>query len=109
MSLPLSVELVGISIVNLAEFFLQVRSEVDAGVEVFPDEGVVLNISDKHNDEIVCIAGGRLLDIVLLGHISSGEIPDTVHRDYSYVLYGSQQILLKMKNDCLKSKLKIKP
>ena len=81
---------------------------MDGGVEVFPDEGVVLNISDKHSEK-VCIAGGRLLDIVLLGHISSGEIPNTVHRHYSYVLYGSQQILFKMIDDCLKSKLKIKP
>ena len=42
--LPLAVELVGVAGVDFSELLLEVGGEVDGGVEVLPDQGVVLNI-----------------------------------------------------------------
>ena len=50
---------------------------MDAGVEIFPDEGVVLHV----------------LDIVLLGDIAGGEVSDTIHGHDTNVLNGPQQVL----------------
>ena len=47
--LPLSVELVCFTVVNLPELLLQVRSQVNRGVEIFPDESVVLHVPDKQD------------------------------------------------------------
>ena len=71
--LPLSVELVSISSINLPELLLKIWSKVDGRVEILPDESVMLNILDK----------------ILLGHISCGEVPNSIHRYYTYVFYGS--------------------
>ena len=60
--IPLPIESISLSCIDSLEFLLQVRRQMDAGVEIFPDESVVLHI----------------LDIVLLGHIASGEVPDTI-------------------------------
>ena len=71
---PLSVELVWRSCVDLVEFFIKVGSEVDGGVEVLPDEGVVLHV----------------LDVVLLRHVARGQVPDAVHGHDADVLNSSQ-------------------
>ena len=42
--LPLTVELVGIASVDFPELLLEVGGQVDGGVQVFPDQGVVLHI-----------------------------------------------------------------
>ena len=42
--LPLTVKLVGIASIDFSELLLKVGGEVDGGVEILPDEGVVLNI-----------------------------------------------------------------
>ena len=52
--LPFSVESVSLPRVNSFELFLEVGGEVDGGVEVLPDEGVMLHV----------------LDEVLLGHVT---------------------------------------
>ena len=44
MPLPLSIESVSFSCIDPLELLLQVGSQVDAGVEVLPDESVVLHI-----------------------------------------------------------------
>ena len=59
------------------ELLLQVGSQMDAGVEVLPDEGVVLHI----------------FNVVLLGHIASCEVSDTIHGHDTNVLNGTQQVL----------------
>ena len=61
--IPLPIESISLSCIDSLEFLLQVRRQMDAGVEIFPDESVVLHI----------------LDIVLLGDIASSEVPDTIH------------------------------
>ena len=63
MPLPLSIESVSFSCIDPLELLLQVGSQVDAGVEVLPDEGVVLHI----------------LDVVLLGHVTCCQVSDSVH------------------------------
>ena len=42
--LPLTVELVSIASVDFSELLLEVGGQVDGGVQVFPDQGVVLHI-----------------------------------------------------------------
>ena len=61
--LPFSVESVSLPRVNSFELFLEVGGEVNGGVEVLPDEGVVLHV----------------LDVVLLGHVTRGQVPDPIH------------------------------
>ena len=60
---PFSVESVSLPRVNSFELFLEVWGEVDGGVEILPDEGVVLHV----------------LDVVLLGHVTRGQVPDPIH------------------------------
>ena len=74
MPLPLSIESVSFSCIDPLELLLQVRSQVNAGVEVLPDEGVVLHV----------------LDVVLLRHVARGQVPDAIHRDDADVLNCSQ-------------------
>ena len=50
---------------------------MDRGVEVFPDEGVVLHV----------------LDVVLLRHVASGQVADAVHRHNADILDGTEEIL----------------
>ena len=50
---------------------------MDGGVEVLPDEGVVLHV----------------LDVVLLRHVARGQVADPVHRHDSDVLDGAEKIL----------------
>ena len=47
---------------------------MDRGVEVFPDEGVVLHV----------------LNVILLRHVARGQVPDAIHRDDADVLNCSQ-------------------
>ena len=75
--LPFSVESVSLPRVNSFELFLEVGGEVDGGVEVLPDEGVVLHV----------------LDVVLLRHVTRGQVADPVHRHDSDVLDGAEKIL----------------
>ena len=75
--LPLTVELVGIASVDFPELLLEVGGQVDGGVEVLPDEGVVLHV----------------LDVVLLRHVARGQVADPVHRHDSDVLDGAEKIL----------------
>ena len=63
MPLPLSIESVSFSCIDPLELLLKVGSQVDAGVEVLPYEGVVLHI----------------LDVVLLGHVTCCQVSDSVH------------------------------
>ena len=42
--LPLTVELVSITSIDFSELLLEVGGQVDGGVEILPDEGVVLDI-----------------------------------------------------------------
>ena len=42
--LPLTVELVGIASVDFPELLLEVGGQVNGGVQVFPDQGIVLHI-----------------------------------------------------------------
>lgn len=52
---------------------------MNGGVEVFPDEGVVLHV----------------LDIVLLRHVAGGQVADAVHGHDADILDGSEEILKK--------------
>ena len=56
--LPFSVESVSLPRVNSFKLFLEVGGEVDGGVEVLPDEGVVLHV----------------LDVVLLRRVARGQV-----------------------------------
>ena len=60
---PLPIESVSLPRINSFELFLQVGGQVDGGVEVLPDEGVVLHV----------------LDVVLLRHVAGGQVADAVH------------------------------
>ena len=75
--LPFSVESVSLPRVNSFELFLEVGGEVDGGVEVLPDEGVVLHV----------------LDVVLLRHITRGQVADAVHGHDPDILDGTEKIL----------------
>ena len=66
---------------------------MDGRVEVLPDEGVVLNIPERANSDEDCEKAGALLNIVLLGDIARSEVPDTIDRDNTNVLYGAQEVL----------------
>ena len=71
---PLSIESVSLPRINSLELFLQVGGQVDGGVEVLPDESVVLHV----------------LDVVLLRHVARGQVPDAIHGDDADVLNCSQ-------------------
>ena len=74
---PFSVESVSLPRVNSFELFLEVWGEVDGGVEVLPDEGVVLHV----------------LDVVLLRHIAGGQVADAVHGHDPDILDSTEKIL----------------
>ena len=79
--LPFSVESVSLPRVNSFELFLEVGGEVNGGVEVLPDEGVVLHV----------------LDVVLLRHIAGGQVADAVHGHDPDILDGTKKILQRRK------------
>ena len=56
---------------------------MDGGVEVLPDEGVVLHV----------------LDVVLLRHVARGQVADTIHGHDANILDGTEKIL---KSICFK-------
>ena len=66
---------------------------MDGRVEVLPDEGVMLNIPKRANSDEDCEEVGALLNIVLRGDIARSEVPDTIDRDNTNVLYSSQEVL----------------
>ena len=74
---PFSVESVSLPRVNSFELFLEVGGEVDGGVEVLPDEGVMLHV----------------LDVVLLRHIAGGQVADAVHGHDPDILDSTEKIL----------------
>ena len=92
------VELVSLALVDLPELLLQVGGQVDGGVEVLPDEGVVLHVPVHH---VLAVEKGQsmyLLDKVLLGNIARGQISDAVYRYYPYIFYSSQKVLEEKKS-----------
>ena len=54
---------------------------MDGGVEVLPDEGVVLHV----------------LDVVLLRHVTGGQVADAVHGHDPDILDGTEKILKRRK------------
>ena len=64
---------------------------MDGGVEVFPDESIVLHISISHiNIFNGSCADNDALNKVLLSDISSGQIADAVDRDYANIFNSSE-------------------
>ena len=94
--IPLPVELVGLALVYLPELLLEVRGQVDGGVEVLPDEGVVLNIPVDHVLPVDSLYSNHLLDKVLLSNVARSKVSYTVHRYYPYILYSPQKVLEKI-------------
>ena len=68
---------------------------MNGGIEVFPDESVMLDISENTmgKDENIFTGHSTLLDEVLLGHIPGGKVTDTIYRHYAYVFNSTQKIL----------------
>ena len=60
--MPFSVEFVCGCRVDILQLFLKIRSKMDGAVQVFPNQGIMLDI----------------LYEVFLGHLSSGQIFDSV-------------------------------
>ena len=87
--LPLAVEFVGVACVDFSELLLEVGGEVDGGVEVLPDQGVVLNIPLTHELGIRDFGDLTILDKVLLSYISCCQIANSIDRDNSCVLNRS--------------------
>ena len=58
---------------------------MDGGVEVLPDESVVLHV----------------LDVVLLRHVARGQVADPIHGHDANILDGTEKIL---KSICFKRK-----
>ena len=61
--MPFSVEFVCGCRVDILQFFLKIRSKMDGAVQVFPNQGIMLDI----------------LYEVFLGHLSSCQIFDSIH------------------------------
>ena len=76
--LPLTVELVSITSIDFSELFLEVGGQVDGGVEILPDEGVVLDIP-LLNIGIPSFYDLKILDEVLLSDISCCEIANAIN------------------------------
>ena len=58
---------------------------MDGGVEVLPDESIVLHV----------------LDVVLLRHVARGQVADPIHGHDANIFDGPEKIL---KSICLKQK-----
>ena len=82
--LPLTVELVSIASIDFSELLLEVGGQVDGGVEILPDEGVVLDIP-LLNIGIPSFYDIKILDEVLLSDISCCEIANAINRDNSCI------------------------
>jgi hypothetical protein len=66
---------------------------VNGGVEVLPDEGVMLHVPNKENCEHNLREANALLYVVLLSNNAGSKITDPVYRYNTNVLYGSQEVL----------------
>ena len=86
--LPLTVELVSITSIYFSELLLEVGGQVDGGVEILPDEGVVLDIP-LLNMGIPSFYDLKILDEVLLSDISCCEIANAINRDNSCIFNRS--------------------
>ena len=75
--MPFSVEFVCGCRVDILQLFLEIWSKMDGAVQVFPNQGIMLDI----------------LYEVFLGHLSSCQIFDSIHWHNSDIFYGSQQVL----------------
>ena len=75
--MPFSVEFVCGCRVDILQLFLKIRSKMDGAVQVFPNQGIMLDI----------------LYEVFLGHLSSCQIFDPIYWHNSDIFYGSQQVL----------------
>ena len=86
--LPLTVELVSITSVDFSELLLEVGGQVNGGVEILPDEGVMLDIP-LLNIGIPSFYDLKILDEVLLSDISCCQIANAINRDNSCILNRS--------------------
>ena len=70
--------------------------QMDGRVEVFPDQSVVLNISDQ---KVIFFLIIHKLDEVLLGDVAGAEVSDPVDWHDPNVLNGTKQILVERQSD----------